>query len=123
MNKMLSLLGLAKKAGRLAVGNDAVTESIRSGRARLIIISNDAAGNTVRRFFNRKGNLQLIMIPFTKEEIGEAIGYKACAAAAICDRGFTEAFMKMFSAMSAGNPDGDLNKDAKKKDLNYGGTH
>ena len=100
MNKDLSLLGLAKKAGRLSVGNDAVLESLHAGRACVVIVAEDAAENTVRRFQNRRGNIPIETLPYSKATLGAAIGYKSCAIAAICDVGFAKAFYKARSLLS-----------------------
>lgn len=105
MNKELSLLSLAKKAGKLSVGNDAVLEALHTGRARLVILAADAAENTVRRFSNRHGDVPFEILPYSKETLGAAIGYKSCAAAALCDEGFTGAFFKARSLSSGANPD------------------
>ena len=40
----LSLLGLALRGGRLAVGEEPVALAARSGQARLILLASDAAG-------------------------------------------------------------------------------
>jgi len=43
------MLGLAKKAGRLEVGEEPVGAAARARDARLIVVAEDAAENTVRR--------------------------------------------------------------------------
>ena len=49
MDKLLNLIGLAKKAGKLEVGEEPVGAAARSKHARLILIASDAADNTRRR--------------------------------------------------------------------------
>lgn len=117
MKKDLSLLGLAKKAGRLSVGNDAVLEALHTGRAQVVIFACDAADNTVRRFQNRRGNVPVETLPYTKETLGAAIGYKSCAAAAICDAGFAAAFYKARSVPPGENPGGSSNKQPKETNI------
>ena len=46
MDKVLGLMGLAKKAGRVAMGEDAVKDAVRYGTAHLVIIAEDASDNT-----------------------------------------------------------------------------
>lgn len=116
MNKDLSLLGLAKKAGRLCVGNDAVSEALHTGRACVVVMAEDAAGNTVRRFQNRRGEVPIETLPYPKETLGAAIGYKSCAIAAICDAGFAEAFYKARS-LPSGQPDGSSHKEPKETNI------
>lgn len=112
-NRELSLLGLAKKAGRLAVGNEPVLEALHFGRAEILLFACDAADNTVRRFENRRGDVTAITLPYSKEELGAAIGYKSCAALAICDPGFAGAFLKAHTAMSGNLPEGHSNREPK----------
>ena len=49
MDKLLNLIGLAKKAGKLEVGEEPAGAAARSKHARLILIASDAADNTRRR--------------------------------------------------------------------------
>ena len=46
---ILHLLGLAKKAGRLEIGEEPVGALCRARHARLILLASDAAPNTRRR--------------------------------------------------------------------------
>lgn len=52
MEKILSLLGFAKKAGKLVCGSNAVLRSILSGDAYIVIVAEDA-GNSVKEKFKR----------------------------------------------------------------------
>ena len=40
---LLSLLGLARRAGKLSLGNDAAVESLRKGQARLVLLASGSA--------------------------------------------------------------------------------
>ena len=46
MDKVYSLLGLAKKAGQLLSGDDTCERTIKSGKAVLVIVAGDASENT-----------------------------------------------------------------------------
>ena len=48
MDKVLSLLGLAKRAGRLLSGESAVKEGVRFGKAHLVVIAGDTSCNTAK---------------------------------------------------------------------------
>ena len=45
-DKILSMLGLAKKAGKLAGGEFSVEKAVKSGRAAVVIVAADASQNT-----------------------------------------------------------------------------
>ena len=100
MDKLLNLIGLAKKAGKLEVGEEPVGAAARSKHARLILIASDAADNTRRRalHFGEAGECICLEIPPTKEDLGRALGRTSCALLALTDIGFAEAVAKKLAA-------------------------
>ena len=96
MDKLLNLIGLAKKAGKLEAGEEPVGAAARARHARLILIASDAADNTRRRakHFGDAGECICLEIPATKDELGRALGRTSCAMAALTDVGFAEAAAK-----------------------------
>ena len=96
MDKLLNLIGLAKKAGKLEVGEEPVGAAARARHARLILIASDAADNTRRRakHFGDAGECICLEIPAAKGELGKALGRTSCAMAALTDIGFAEAVAK-----------------------------
>ena len=90
---ILHLLGLARKAGRLEMGEEPVGAVCRARQARLILLASDAAPNTVRRcaHFGEAGNVLWLELPFTKEELGFQMGRSSCAMLALTDAGFAAA--------------------------------
>ncbi len=101
MDKVLSMLGLAKKAGRLEVGEEPVGAAARARDARLIVVAEDAAENTVRRVrhFADAGQCLWVKVPATKDELGRAVGRTSCAMVALTDVGFAEAAAKKLAAL------------------------
>lgn len=87
---ILHLLGLAKKAGRLEVGEEPVGAACRARQARLILLASDAAPNTRRRaaHFGEAGGILWLEIPFDKGELGSVLGRASCAMLAFTDAGF-----------------------------------
>ena len=96
MNKVLGLLGLAKKAGSLEVGEEPTGAAARAKDARLLLIASDAADNSYRRLrhFADAGACLYAKLPCTKDELGGALGRTACAMVAVTDVGFAEAVAK-----------------------------
>ncbi len=90
---ILHLLGLAKKAGRLELGEEPVGAACRARHARLILLAGDAAPNTCRRcaHFGEAGNVLWLPLPHSKQELGLLFGRKSCAMLAITDFGFAAA--------------------------------
>lgn len=96
----LHLLGLARKAGRIEVGEEPVGSACRARKARVVLLAADAADNTLRRaqHFAEAGNTVCVQIPFTKGEIGMAVGRESCAMAALTDAGMAASLMKKLAA-------------------------
>jgi len=49
MNNILNFLGLMKKAGKLAYGDEACYDAVRTGRAKALLIASDASPNLINR--------------------------------------------------------------------------
>ena len=92
----LHMLGLARKAGRIEVGEEPVGAACRARKAKLLILAADAADNTVRRadHFAQAGNTLCVRTPFTKAQMGGAVGRESCAMAALTDAGIAASLLK-----------------------------
>ena len=90
---ILHLLGLAKKAGKLEIGEEPVGAVCRSRHARVLLLAADAAPNTCRRaaHFGEAGNVLWLTLPHTKEELGFVLGRKSCAMLAVTEFGMAAA--------------------------------
>ena len=91
--RILSLLGLALRGNRLAVGEEPVEAVARARDARVLLLASDAADNTRRRVqhFAEMGQCLWLRIPFTKAELGQQLGRSAVAVAAVTDIGLASA--------------------------------
>ena len=92
-NGILSLLGLALRGGRLAVGEEPSALAAKAGQARLLLTAADAAGNTLRRaeHLAEEGRCLYLTLPFDKAELGGALGRGSAALAALTDTGLAAA--------------------------------
>lgn len=97
---ILHLLGLAKKAGRLEIGEEPVGAACRARQARLVLLASDAAPNTRRRaaHFGEAGNVLWLETPFAKSELGLILGRSSCAMLALTDAGFSAAVVEKLAA-------------------------
>lgn len=88
-DKILQMIGLAKKAGKCVSGQTAVEESIKNYKAFLVIAAADASANT-KKHLEDMCRYRDIPVCFygTKEQIGKFTGRDERAAAAITDSGF-----------------------------------
>ena len=96
MDKALNYLSLARKAGRIELGEEPVGAASRAKKARLILVASDAGDHSWRRAKSFvAGTEQLCMkVPFTKDQMGEAIGRTSLAMAAFTDPALALAFVK-----------------------------
>ena len=101
MDPVLSLLGLALRGGNLVVGEEPVEAVARARDARLLILASDAADNTRRRIthFADAGQCIWVRVPFTKEELGRAVGRSAVALCAVTDVGLAAAVAHRLAAI------------------------
>lgn len=93
--KALRLLGLARRARLLEVGEEPTVILCRSGKARLLLVAADAGEHTFRRAENlcRAGKPPMLKAPFTKAALGSALGCNACALCAFSDAGLAASFL------------------------------
>ena len=94
--KALRLLGLARKARRLEIGEEPVGIACRSGKARLLLVARDAGDHTFRRArsFVSGSKCPHVCVPFTKDELGDGLGCNACALCALLDPAFAKSFLE-----------------------------
>ena len=95
MDSILSLLGLAQKAGKIASGEFATEKSIKAGRAYLVIVSEDASDNTKKKMSQMTEYYEVpLYIHGEKEALGRCIGKGERSMLAILDAGFAKAVEK-----------------------------
>lgn len=96
MDKALSYLSLARKAGRVELGEEPAGSAARAQKARLIIVASDASDHTLRRAKSFVAGTQQIClsVPFSKDALGQAVGRSALAIAAFTDPALALAFVK-----------------------------
>lgn len=117
MNRPLHLLGIARKAGCVEVGEEPVGAAARSRRARLVVLASDAAENTCRRAlrFAEAGRARCLQSPFDKGELGRAVGRADCAMLSFTDVGLAASFARCLAASdpeSYGEAAGTLTQEA-----------
>ena len=87
--KLLSMLSLAQRAGKILTGSDTVEEAIKKGDALFVIIAENASENTKKKFKNKCDYYKVsYTIKGKSEEISKAIGKENRNVVAICDENF-----------------------------------
>lgn len=101
MNRALSQLGLAMRAGKVVTGDEIVLKAIRSSEAKLVILAGDASDNTTKKFRDKCGSYNIpLVIGFDRESLGTSVGKPERVVLAVTDQGFAEIISKKMETMS-----------------------
>ena len=94
-DKILSLIGLATKAGRCISGETMTESETKSGKAKLVIVASDASENTKKKFQDMCKFYKVpICIYGDKDTLGHAMGKEFRASLALLDEGFADGILK-----------------------------
>jgi ribosomal protein L7Ae-like RNA K-turn-binding protein len=93
--KALELLGLAQRAGAVERGVDAARRAVREGRARLVLIAEDASAVQLKKIM---GLLEHRTVPYRvaggRAALGAAVGEAELSAVAVTKRDFAEPMLR-----------------------------
>ncbi|MCC8024165.1 MAG: ribosomal L7Ae/L30e/S12e/Gadd45 family protein [Clostridium sp.] len=96
--KLLSLLGLARKARKVVSGEFSTEKSVKSGRSHLVIVSEEASENTKKMFTNMCTHYKVPIYLFgSKDELGHAIGQEFRASLSVEDAGFAKSMVELMN--------------------------
>lgn len=94
--KILSLIGLATRAGKTVSGEFSTEKAVKSFKAELVIVAADASDNTKKLFTDKCSFYEVpCYICGSKDEIGHAMGKEMRASMAVTDPGFAKALCKL----------------------------
>lgn len=94
-NKVYSLLGLARRAGKISFGTESSQDTIKREKAKLVIIAKDSSDRTKKNFqiLCEKEKVP-IRIYGTIEELSKCIGQNNKAVIVIKDENFSNEIVK-----------------------------
>ncbi|WP_296111356.1 YlxQ-related RNA-binding protein [uncultured Limosilactobacillus sp.] len=88
--KILNLLGIARRAGELVTGEEMVLKSIQHGQTKLVFLAQDAGTTTQKKFRDKCQSYQVTLCQrYTRAELSQAIG-QSRSVLAITQMGFTK---------------------------------
>lgn len=94
--KILQLLGLAQRAGRLASGEELVLDAVRSNKCKLVILAKDGSINTKKKFYDKCNSYEVKLIELAdRYKLGSAIGKEARVVIGIIDQGFAKKIQEL----------------------------
>ena len=91
-DKILTLLGFASKSGNLSFGADSVKESLKRGKAKLVVIASDISEKSQKEihFFASKNNTPVINVNYDISVLSHATGKKG-GIISVNEKGFADA--------------------------------
>lgn len=98
MDKLLQMMGLARRASLLNAGEEVVANAIHAHKARLVLLAEDAGERTRKKIRQLAGERVPVMtVPVDKVRLGAALGKESCAVAAVLDGGFAAKLSAMLT--------------------------
>lgn len=96
MNKVINMISLAQKAGKIKSGEENVLNIIKQKKAEIVFLAEDISDNTAKRICD-KANYRDIPVYriFDRDTLGRAIGKKERAVVAITDKNFAGGIIKI----------------------------
>ena len=95
-DRLLSFLGLCKRAGYLISGADTVTRAVNEGKALLVLYASDVSQNSMKQVLRaaQDNNIPARELPRSKDELSFALG-KHCGIVCTTDNGFAQKILEM----------------------------
>ncbi|KAB2335459.1 YlxQ family RNA-binding protein [Bacillus mesophilum] len=95
-NQWMSLLGLANRARKITSGEELAIKEIRSGKAKLVLLSADASSNTAKKVTDKCKTYHVpVRMVESREILGHAIGREARVVVAVLDAGFAKKLLTL----------------------------
>jgi len=100
MQKLLNMLGLCARAGRLTTGEKACVDKIRAGGAYAALLDGAAAKNAVKSMTDACEHHGVTLIRTPEYALGDAIGKPGRMACVVTDEGFAKSILKLYQQQS-----------------------
>jgi ribosomal protein L7Ae-like RNA K-turn-binding protein len=99
MDKVLQMIGMAKRAGKIVTGGFLSEKAVKSRESSLIIIASDISDESRKAIVYSCKYYNVDYIEYAdKEQLGKITGGGVRAVVSVNDRGFAAAVLKKYSA-------------------------
>lgn len=104
--KILDLLTVCRKAGKLVIGFDPVKDAVLNNKSRCVIVSCDISPKTLKEisFFSQKADADILRLEISMDELAHVFR-KKIAVMAVTDNGFALALKKLCDCSDCPLPD------------------
>lgn len=95
-DRLLSFLGICKRAGRLVSGADTVTKTVNEGKAKLVLYASDVSENSLKQVLRaaEQNSVAAKRLSYPKDELSFALG-RHCGIICTTDDGFAEKMLEI----------------------------
>lgn len=95
-DRVLSFLGLCRRAKKLVIGAEITEESVRDGKSLLVLYAADASPNSLKRVraAAEENGVVIMCANRSKAELSASLG-RLCAVLSVEDKGFAGKLRKM----------------------------
>ncbi len=96
-SKILSLLGFAAKAGKLAFGMDAAVSAVKQGKSKCVVAAKDISAKSFKEISfhcQRNGVTVKRLEDSDMQTLSRAIGRKKCGIVSVNDSSFSSAILR-----------------------------
>ncbi|WP_147532151.1 YlxQ family RNA-binding protein [Bacillus marasmi] len=95
-NMWMSLLGLANRARKITSGEEMSVKEIRSGKAKLVLLSADSSANTTKKITDKCKSYHVpLKLVEDRYLLGKAIGKEARVVVTVLDEGFAKKLLTL----------------------------
>jgi ribosomal protein L7Ae-like RNA K-turn-binding protein len=98
--KIMSMLGMARRAGKLSMGHDMAMKAVKNSKANIIIFASDISNRLVSEFDKATQqycpNVLCLHLDETINELYIALGYKA-GVMTVDDKNFSNGIIKLLA--------------------------
>ena len=105
-DKLLSFLGLCRRAGKLVIGAEVTAESLKTGRSKLVIYAEDFSRGSLKKVLEAAegSGTEALCLNRSKEQLSFALG-RLSGVVSIEDEGFAKKLRAMISNEQRGEFD------------------
>ena len=98
MKRMLNMLGLCMRAGKIISGEKACVQAVRAGGACAVVLDRAAAKNAVKAVTDSCTFYEVPLVYAPEHELGAAIGKPGRMVAAVTDPSFADRILELAQA-------------------------
>jgi len=103
-DKVLAMLSMAAKAGKISSGAFMVEKAIKSGMAFLVIIAGDASDNTKHKFNEASAYYEIPVYEYSdSQSLGHYVGKEFRMVLAVTDEGFAKSIASKIDNIDLSN--------------------